>query len=257
MVCISPRACAEKSAQQFEKQFCSWGSFTFCRFSDPTHMWSLWPLEYIHVEQVDTNLLVHLVPKKAVWVRLLAVDVWFVLNEQILEQVFPASICWFSHFKSRNVASPASHSATLTCYHCDSVAVVTCTAGASAHYELTEWEWFQGAYRVHMSYSFWPWNDVVSWIILALESNFIIVHYFSNERPPLWSSCQSSWLQIQRSGFDSRCYQIFWEIVGLKRGPLSLVSTNKALLRRKSSGSGLENREYGRRDPSRWPRCTL
>jgi hypothetical protein len=27
--------------------------------------------------------------------------------------------------------------------------------------------------------------------------------------PPLWSSGQSSWLQIQRSEFDSRCYQIF------------------------------------------------
>jgi hypothetical protein len=27
----------------------------------------------------------------------------------------------------------------------------------------------------------------------------------------------SSWLQIQRSGFDSRRYQIFWEVVGLER----------------------------------------
>jgi hypothetical protein len=33
------------------------------------------------------------------------------------------------------------------------------------------------------------------------------------------------------------------------RGPLSLVSTTEELLGRKSSGSGLENREYGRRDP--------
>jgi hypothetical protein len=47
------------------------------------------------------------------------------------------------------------------------------------------------------------------------------------QRPllPLWSSDQCSWLQIQRSGFDSRPYQIFWEVVGLKRGPLSLMST--------------------------------
>jgi hypothetical protein len=36
-----------------------------------------------------------------------------------------------------------------------------------------------------------------------------------------------------------------------------LVSTTEKLLRRKSSGSGLENREYGSRDPSRWPRDTL
>jgi hypothetical protein len=62
-------------------------------------------------------------------------------------------------------------------------------------------------------------------------------------QPPLWSSSQCSWLQIQRSGLDSRCYQIFL-VVGLERGPLSLVSTTAELLER-SSGSGLENREYG------------
>jgi hypothetical protein len=39
--------------------------------------------------------------------------------------------------------------------------------------------------------------------------------------------------------------------VGLERGPLSLVSAIEELLGRKSSGSGLESREYGRRDPSR------
>jgi hypothetical protein len=62
---------------------------------------------------------------------------------------------------------------------------------------------------------------------------------------------------IQRSGFDSRRYHIFWEVVGLERGPLSLVSTIEELLGRKSSGSGLKNREYGRGDPSFWPRGTL
>jgi hypothetical protein len=74
---------------------------------------------------------------------------------------------------------------------------------------------------------------------------------------PLLSSGQSSWLQIQRFGFDSRRYQIFWEVVGLEQGPLSLMSTTEELLERKSSGSGLESREYGRKDPSRWPRGTL
>jgi hypothetical protein len=39
--------------------------------------------------------------------------------------------------------------------------------------------------------------------------------------------------------------------VGLERSPLSLVSTIEELLERKSSGTGLESREYGRRDPSR------
>jgi hypothetical protein len=75
--------------------------------------------------------------------------------------------------------------------------------------------------------------------------------------PPLWSSGQSTWLQIQSSGFDFRHYQNFWEVVGLERGSLSLVSTTEELLERKSSGSGLESREYGHRDPSRWPRGTL
>jgi hypothetical protein len=39
--------------------------------------------------------------------------------------------------------------------------------------------------------------------------------------------------------------------VGLEQGPLSLATTTEELLGRKSSDSGLENREYGRRDPSR------
>jgi hypothetical protein len=43
--------------------------------------------------------------------------------------------------------------------------------------------------------------------------------------PPLWSSGQSSWLQIRRPGFDSRHYQKK-NVVGLERGALSLVSTN-------------------------------
>jgi hypothetical protein len=39
--------------------------------------------------------------------------------------------------------------------------------------------------------------------------------------------------------------------VDLERGPLSLVSATEELLERKSSGSGLEIREYSSRDPSR------
>jgi hypothetical protein len=44
----------------------------------------------------------------------------------------------------------------------------------------------------------------------------------------------------QRSGFDSRRYEIFWEVVGLERGPLSLLSTIEELLGKESSVSGLE-----------------
>jgi hypothetical protein len=52
------------------------------------------------------------------------------------------------------------------------------------------------------------------------------------DRPPLWSSGQSSWLQIRRPGFDSLHYQKK-KVVGLERGPLSLVSTTEDLRDRK------------------------
>jgi hypothetical protein len=51
---------------------------------------------------------------------------------------------------------------------------------------------------------------------------------------------QSSWLQLQRSGFNSRRYQIFW-VVGLERGPLSLVMIIEELFQG-NGGSSLENR---------------
>jgi hypothetical protein len=58
---------------------------------------------------------------------------------------------------------------------------------------------------------------------VALKMGFIKV--LCLQRPPLWSSGQSSWLQIRRPGFDSRHYQ--QKVVGLERGPLSLVSTTE------------------------------
>jgi hypothetical protein len=51
-------------------------------------------------------------------------------------------------------------------------------------------------------------------------------------RPPLWSSGQSSWLQIRMPGFDSRHYQKK-KVMGLEQGPLSIVSTTEELLDRK------------------------
>jgi hypothetical protein len=58
-------------------------------------------------------------------------------------------------------------------------------------------------------------------------------------------------------GFDSQRYQIFWEVMGLERSPLNLLSTTEELLGRNSSGSGLENREYSCGDLLRWPRDTI
>jgi hypothetical protein len=84
---------------------------------------------------------------------------------------------------------------------------------------------------------------------LALHFN----NNMSTAGPPLRSSGQSSWLQIRRTGFDSRHYQIFREkkrktVVGLKRGPISLVSTTEELLDRKVAAPVLKTRS---RDPSR------
>jgi hypothetical protein len=52
---------------------------------------------------------------------------------------------------------------------------------------------------------------------------------------------------ISRSpGLYSRSYQILLKVVGLERGPLSLVSTIEDVLERKSRDSGLENRDFRR-----------
>jgi hypothetical protein len=77
------------------------------------------------------------------------------------------------------------------------------------------------------------------------------------DRLLLWSSDQSSWLQIQRSRFDSRHYHVAREVVGQDWGPFSLVSKIEELLERKSSSSGLDHWEYSRRDLLRWSCGTL
>jgi hypothetical protein len=59
------------------------------------------------------------------------------------------------------------------------------------------------------------------------------------------------------TGFDSWHYQIFWEVVGLEWGPLSLVSTIEELLGRNSSRSIIDKLEYGCGDPLRWPRTNF
>jgi hypothetical protein len=72
--------------------------------------------------------------------------------------------------------------------------------------------------------------------------NYVVsVHTWQNWCwPLLWPGDQSSWLQTQMSGFDSWHCQLFWYVVG-----------------RQSSGFGLDKRECGRRDLSRWSRWTL
>jgi hypothetical protein len=59
-------------------------------------------------------------------------------------------------------------------------------------------------------------------------------------------------------GFDSQHYQIFWEVVGLEWGRLSLVRITEELLEWKSSSSRSRKTEFnGHGDPLRWLRDTL
>jgi hypothetical protein len=41
-------------------------------------------------------------------------------------------------------------------------------------------------------------------------------------------------------GYIPGATRFYWEVMGLERGPLSLVSTNEELIERKSNGSDLE-----------------
>jgi hypothetical protein len=78
--------------------------------------------------------------------------------------------------------------------------------------------------------SSWLYNGDV--LCFLWDTNWIYICYVGESRLPLWSRGQSSWLQIQSSGFDFWRYQIFW-VVGLERGPLSLVSTTECYLKEK------------------------
>jgi hypothetical protein len=85
---------------------------------------------------------------------------------------------------------------------------------------------------------------------------FVLHSTVTLDRRPLWSSGQSSWLQIQMSGFDSQRYHIFWGVVDLERGPLSLLRIVEGLFQG-NGGSGLETDIIGCEDSLRWPRDAL
>jgi hypothetical protein len=59
--------------------------------------------------------------------------------------------------------------------------------------------------------------------VMYLQTFFI--KGFHKLYPPLWSSGRVLGYRSRGHGFDSRRYQILWEVVCLERGPLSLVST--------------------------------
>jgi hypothetical protein len=75
-------------------------------------------------------------------------------------------------------------------------------------------------------------------------------------KPPLWSTGQSLATDPEvRVWFPS--LPDFLRSSGSGKGSTQPREYNEELLGRKSSGSDLENREYGHRDPSRWWRDTL
>jgi hypothetical protein len=102
--------------------------------------------------------------------------------------------------------------------------------------------------------SSWLQNGDV--LCLLWGTNWIYICYVEESRPPLWSSGRSSYLQIQRSGLHSWRYHIFWEAVGLERGPLGLVSTIQEPLARKVAASVWETEITALGGLPRWLRDT-
>jgi hypothetical protein len=98
-------------------------------------------------------------------------------------------------------------------------------------------------------------NKII-WFDFVLEMQYIFCEVGTKDR--LCGLVVRAPSHISRGpGFDSRGYQILWEVVGLERGPLSLMRLIAELLEWKISGSGQETRINGRGDPLRWPRDTL
>jgi hypothetical protein len=104
------------------------------------------------------------------------------------------------------------------------------------------------------SFTFSIWNLVSCTCVLSNKWRHWIIVY------RLYFGDRLCGLVVRVPGYRSTgpgsntCATRFLWVVGLERSPLSLVSTIEELLERKSSGSGLEIREYGYGDPSRWSR---
>jgi hypothetical protein len=108
------------------------------------------------------------------------------------------------------------------------------------------------ALQVHHACQFNPF-----WNLFCVRIKFLFKNLLHNLDRLCGLVVRVSGYRSRGPWFDSRRYQIFWEVVGLERGPLSPVSTTEELLGRKSNSSCLENREYVHRNPLRWPRDTL
>jgi hypothetical protein len=84
------------------------------------------------------------------------------------------------------------------------------------------------------------------------------LYMLCRSRPPLWSSGQSSWLQILRPRIPFPALPHLPRSSGSGTRSTQHRKYNRgAIWNKKNSGSGLEIREYGRRDPSCRPRGNL
>jgi hypothetical protein len=109
---------------------------------------------------------------------------------------------------------------------------------------------------VTLSKSVWP-CVLLSCVILSDIIVYCSAETASLVWPPLCSSGQSLWLQRHRSRVRFPTLPDFLICSWSGRGPFGLERIIEELLERKSGGSGLENRDNGRRDPLHWPRNTL
>jgi hypothetical protein len=174
------------------------------------------------------------------------------------------------HINEKNYCKFSSSNAKLS-EHCDIRRTEKKVQGCLTPAQLSAWIWSYAGFNSsvcncpiisHKTSS----ANVMETLVKLVSYPFLTCSHIATVRwimlyrftDCMWSSGQSSWLHIQRSRFGSRRYQIFWEVVGLERGPLSLVITTKELLERKSSGSRKESREYRRRDVTQttWHRGT-
>jgi hypothetical protein len=76
----------------------------------------------------------------------------------------------------------------------------------------------------------------------SMERSHQFRNWFGAGRPPLWSSDQSSWIQIQRSRVRFPALQDFLRNSGSGTGSTQPRDDHWGTAWKKSSGSGLENR---------------